>query len=339
MKTRSPAQYKITLHLSSEVRRTTRLLIGGTCFLMLGLSTVSTATPAVATQLSSRSVVTQSLGVPPILTLDRGSSFQLVASGIFAGGLHRDITHAVSWASSNPASVSVSNTGMVEVAPSATSGANITVRSGNLLSEVAVTVQSPPFGNSPPRIDSISASALSAPVNTTISLTALAHDPDLDPLFYQWSSTGSCAFGTPTALSTTFLCNDAGSHTVSLTVIDGVGQSVAQSFAIDVIANPGYSSVSVLAGSPMKVASTALPSVTRGLSYHAQLYFSGGVAPCTWKALTALPRGLSLLPSGKVVGTVGLGRATGHYHFQVRATDATRLKHKSSVATVQITIT
>nr|WP_246356942.1 PKD domain-containing protein [Pyxidicoccus fallax] len=99
---------------------------------------------------------------------------------------------------------------------------------------------------SPPVVDA--GSDASGWVGTELTLNGSASDPDGTPLTYQWTVTPgedvppgvTCTFGSPEALTTTFLCDQAGTYTVTLTATDGAtapvsdSLQVTQAFASDV---------------------------------------------------------------------------------------------------------
>ncbi|NNC19829.1 PKD domain-containing protein [Corallococcus exiguus] len=84
-------------------------------------------------------------------------------------------------------------------------------------------------------------------VNSELTLSGSASDPDGTPLTYQWTYTPGedvpagaiCVFGSPDQLTTSFQCDTAGSFTVTLTANDGTSSvsssaTVTQAYASDV---------------------------------------------------------------------------------------------------------
>ncbi|AVP58708.1 Ig domain-containing protein [Pulveribacter suum] len=84
---------------------------------------------------------------------------------------------------------------------------------------------------------------------------------------------------------------------------------------------------------PLAITTTTITAATNGLPYSFVLGASGGEAPYTWSALSALPAGLSLSPSGVISGTPNV-RTLGAVNFAVQVTDAA-----GNVSTANFTLT
>lgn len=116
-----------------------------------------------------------------------------------------------------------------------------TVTAGQTIGVVITAVEvspAPPFTNRPPVIDSVVISALTVETHGSISLTATAHDPDLDPLTYAWASAPASAgsFSAPAALATTWTAGSVAEPvSLSLRVTDSKSATAMVTIAIEVV--------------------------------------------------------------------------------------------------------
>jgi len=82
---------------------------------------------------------------------------------------------------------------------------------------------------------------------------------------------------------------------------------------------------------PFHILTASLPDATRGVSYSAHLYATGGVQPYRWKKLTKLPRGLKLNRYGMIYGIAKVHRnLPGSYQITVSVTEHTNPKETIS---------
>jgi hypothetical protein len=134
-----------------------------------------------------------------------------------------------------------------------------------------------------PIADGITATPAEALVGSTLTLSALAHDPDNGPsaLSYQWSAS-SGALSDATALAPTFTCTTAGPATITLSVSDGdANASCAALASVTVQCTPTANDVQAILNANC-------------ISCHS------GAAP---------PRGLTLVDVRAVVGAAAVGCA------------------------------
>jgi hypothetical protein len=122
-------------------------------------------------------------------------------------------------------------------------------------------------------------------------------------------------YGTP-------LSGAAGTYKLTLTATNHIGSNVTESFTVMV--------------PKLYVTTPTLPAATRGTHYRKKLTASGGVSPYTWKAVTKLPKGLSLSRTGTISGTPSKSLDAGTSSFTVKVTDASR--HTHLVVTEPLTI-
>ncbi len=110
-------------------------------------------------------------------------------------------------------------------------------------------------------------------------------------------------------------------------VTNGIKDPIAGAFVI--------SAVSRIAPvlEPLVISTATIPAATNGQPYSYVLEATGGQAPYTWAALSALPAGLSLSSSGIISGTPNV-RITGPVSFAVRVSDAA-----GNVRTANFTLT
>jgi hypothetical protein len=104
---------------------------------------------------------------------------------------------------------------------------------------------SAPTGNQPPVIASLTAETPVLIPTTVTKITCNASDPDGDVLAYTWSATGGTISGTLNNIAVWKAPDFVGEFTVSVTVDDGKGGTVAKSCTLSVQANrrPVVSSV------------------------------------------------------------------------------------------------
>jgi hypothetical protein len=105
-----------------------------------------------------------------------------------------------------------------------------------------------------------------------------------------------------------------GTYQVLLTASNGVNPNGTQIFTITVV--------------PFGVTTTSLPAATEGTPYSTQLAAQGGATPYKWKAVGALPSGLTLSKQGVLSGTVPDTVTPGNVTIHVQVTD-----HSSPVET------
>jgi len=88
---------------------------------------------------------------------------------------------------------------------------------------------------------------LSGVEGSTLNLAPYVNDAEGDELTFAWSyeiDEGECAFGDPTAVNTSFTCQDDGEFTLTLTVSDGVNEPVIASATASIAnANPEVGAV------------------------------------------------------------------------------------------------
>ena len=112
---------------------------------------------------------------------------------------------------------------------------------------------------------------------------------------------------------------------------------VADSEAPQVTASKGFS-ISISAGAPLVITTTALPGGNSGWSYVTDLQANGGVQPYTWSVTSgSLPAGLSLNAStGEISGTP---TATGTSSLTFTVTDSGTPTPQTANASLSIAIT
>lgn len=76
--------------------------------------------------------------------------------------------------------------------------------------------------NACPTVTKLVVTPRKAALGEEISVAAAATDPDGDSITYQWTSSAG-SFADPSAASTTYLCENQGTHTLSITVSDPEG--------------------------------------------------------------------------------------------------------------------
>ncbi|RYZ44264.1 MAG: kelch-like protein [Myxococcaceae bacterium] len=120
-----------------------------------------------------------------------------------------------------------------------TSSVTITANQTTL---VAITLQEvappPPYGNEAPLIDSVVASATTVQAGGSLSLTAMAHDPNTgDTLTFAWTA-ASGTFSDPTAATSSWTAPSApGIQTLVFSVTDSQGAAASISLAVNVVSN------------------------------------------------------------------------------------------------------
>jgi hypothetical protein len=100
-----------------------------------------------------------------------------------------------------------------------------------------VRLTRPPPENRPPVIDSFTASKYEVKPNETVVLTAMAFDPESDPLSYTYSSSGGSLEGQGESARWT-APPEPGTHTISVSVADGHGHSAHSSLDMTVKGPP-----------------------------------------------------------------------------------------------------
>lgn len=89
-------------------------------------------------------------------------------------------------------------------------------------------------------------------------------------------------------------------------------------------------------GPVLKVSSGTLKAGTHGKAYSATIGVSGGKKPYAFKAVTALPAGLSL--NTKTGAVTGKPAKKGSYTFTVTITDSTKPTHNMLTVLMHVTI-
>jgi Putative Ig domain len=102
----------------------------------------------------------------------------------------------------------------------------------------------------------------------------------------------------------------AGTYTVSVQVADSASHTTTKSFSL--VVSSGSSSITITTGA-------TLVQGTVGAPYYQILAATGGTQPYIWSALTALPPGLNLDPSGFLSGTP---TAASPYTFTIQVSDS-----------------
>lgn len=117
--------------------------------------------------------------------------------------------------------------------------------------------------NVPPEVDAGSDQA--GPEGSAVSLGGSASDGDGDTLAYQWTyapgpgidAGAGCQFGDPASPATTFICDDDGEFTVTLSVDDGTNPAVTDSATVTLSnVSPTVSITSPSDGGEVNVGST-----------------------------------------------------------------------------------
>jgi hypothetical protein len=87
--------------------------------------------------------------------------------------------------------------------------------------------------------------------------------------------------------------------------------------------------------STLQITTDTLPDATTGTPYYEALSATNGIAPFTWALASALPPGLSLLPSGELYG---VPTTQGHFKITVTVTDSSQpMAHASRELTLLVT--
>ncbi len=109
-----------------------------------GQSSIGAASGAVngSTTLTANPPILVSIAVSPAgKSLPKGTSQQFTALGQFSDGSSRDLTASVSWSSSDPATVAISNSGLAKAV--ALGSANIMATSGSITGSTSISVSAP----------------------------------------------------------------------------------------------------------------------------------------------------------------------------------------------------
>ena len=117
-----------------------------------------------------------------------------------------------------------------------------------------------------------------------------------------------------------------GSYTATVTASNGVTPNATDTFTI-VVTNP-----------LLTVTTTKLPTASRGLAYSDQLHATGGVGAYTWTAIGVLPTGLTLKPSGLLIGTPLSGDKPGPYPVTVKVRDSDTPSPEKASASLSIAV-
>ena len=150
---------------------------------------------------------------------------------------------------------------------SGAAGAPVTISSGATASvvlnlELAMSRRPSPFMNAAPVITALSASAADVTPGATVSIAAMATDPDGDAMTYRWSATGG-AFSTTNALSTVWTAPAAESnYDLTLVVSDARGASSSARYRVRVAASNGRGNadIQVVLMSPPDITNFTLSS-------------------------------------------------------------------------------
>lgn len=143
--------WSVTTTTGTTIGATTGLLVPGTTGAVTVIATASipTGAPAVgpgSTGLTITSALldTITISAVPNLSVPKGKTRQLIATGTYVGGATADITSMItSWVSATPANVSVSSSGMVTASGLATSTSVMTATYGGRTGTATVTVAAP----------------------------------------------------------------------------------------------------------------------------------------------------------------------------------------------------
>ena len=115
-----------------------------------------------------------------------------------------------------------------------------------------------------------------------------------------------------------------GTFQILLTASNGAGTNATQVFTLTVV--------------KFAVSTTPLPPATEGTPYSQQLTAVGGQAPYKWKAVGALPSGLTLSKKGVLSGTVPSTVTPGSVTINVTVTDSTTPTKQTASGSVTLSI-
>jgi large repetitive protein len=264
---------------------------------------------------ASSNSVKPSVPLHPVLTSPASTTFTEGAFGSFTVTATGTPAPTLSETGTLPTGVTLTSTGVLSGTPTQNGVFPVTITASNgigtpVTQSFTLTVDSVPVITSPAKAiftkgfnGSFTPKAKGFPAPTIVESGAL-------PTGVKF--TGGKLTGSPTV---------TGTFPITLTADNGI--EATQTFTLKVL---GFD-----------VSTLKLPAGTRGLAYSAQLAALGGTAPLTWKAKTALPRGLKLSSSGLVSGTVPTAVAAGTHTFQVRVSDSALPTHQVATATVKVT--
>jgi len=175
-------------------------------------------------------------------------------------------------------------------------------RAYSATSSLTVNLQVPP-ASAPPAVDSLTASPNRVFVGGTIQLTAVASDPDGDPLAYAWSATSGTVVASASGDTATWTATGAGDVTITVTVTDPSAQSASASVAASGVWADGYASMSVARAGfrPERIALDALGNayVTSASAGTIDLFTVKG-EPFRTIAVGGYPSGVAVAPGGEI---------------------------------------
>jgi|GEM_PF-4957440 hypothetical protein len=161
--------------------------------------------------------------------------------------------------------------------------------------------------NRPPRIEGLSCSPNPATTVDEIVCKVTATDPDGEPLFYDWTVDGQAQLAE--TASTVWTDPPAGTHTITVTVYEFLGESVTRSVTVTV--NPAGTAEPVV---PPTEADTVAPEPTTETTVSTVPASAPVVAPATTVAEGLTPTTSSastVVAPGPAVGPTALGPARG----------------------------
>jgi PKD repeat protein len=194
--------------------------------------------------------------------------------------------------------------------------------------------------NHPPVISTFDpATPFTMASGTTQAFAVDAWDADGDALSYSWKIDGAAVPVTGDTMSYSPAAADAGAHTIAVTVSDGKGGSVTQTWSVTVTAPanqaPTVATAAKAAPSPATGATTVLSVLGTDDGGEANLTY-------TWATTGTPPAAVAFSPNGTnaAKNTTATFTKAGSYSFQVTIKDAGNLTVTSSVnVTVNQTLT